>query len=110
MISHGNYRKELFLKVSTGVAFERSLFEAVERCGWKLHALPEVFQTKGAGRALPRGFSFDPRTPGQSDGNEALCGAHRITRARELETPGGSREALLLQAVYLRQGRKEGAD
>jgi len=70
VISHGNYRKELFLKVSTGVAFERSLFEAVARCGWKLHALPEDFQTNGAGRALPRGFSFDPWTPGQSDGNE----------------------------------------
>lgn len=38
VISRGNYRKELFLKASTGEAFERCLFEAVERCGWKLHA------------------------------------------------------------------------
>jgi len=28
----------LFLKANTGEAFERSLFEAVDRCGWKLHA------------------------------------------------------------------------
>ena len=38
VISRGNYRKELFLKASTGEAFERCLFEAVGRCGWKLHA------------------------------------------------------------------------
>ena len=38
VISRGNYRKELFLKENTGVAFERALMEAVERCGWKLHA------------------------------------------------------------------------
>jgi len=25
-------------KENTGKAFERTLFEAVERCGWKLHA------------------------------------------------------------------------
>tara|TARA_B100001778_G_scaffold270024_1_gene231731 strand:+ start:135 stop:359 length:225 start_codon:yes stop_codon:yes gene_type:complete len=38
VISRGNYRKELFLKANTGEAFERCLFEVVERCGWKLHA------------------------------------------------------------------------
>ena len=38
IISRGNYRKELFLSENTGKAFERSMFEAVERCGWKLHA------------------------------------------------------------------------
>jgi len=38
VISRGNYRKELFLKASTVEAFERCLFEAVDRCGWKLHA------------------------------------------------------------------------
>ena len=34
VISRGNYRKELFLKANTGEAFERCLFEVVERCGW----------------------------------------------------------------------------
>lgn len=38
VISRGNYRKELFLHQGTGEAFERCLFEAVDRCGWKLHA------------------------------------------------------------------------
>ena len=38
VISRGNYRKELFLKKRTGEAFERCLFETVERCRWKLHA------------------------------------------------------------------------
>ena len=38
VISRGNYRKELFLKQGTGEAFEQCLFEAVDRCGWKLHA------------------------------------------------------------------------
>ena len=38
IISRGNYRKELFLSENTGKAFERTIFEAVERCGWKLHA------------------------------------------------------------------------
>jgi len=38
VISRGNYRKELFQKQNTGEAFERCLFEAVDRCGWKLHA------------------------------------------------------------------------
>lgn len=38
MISRGNYRKELFLHQGTGEAFERCLFEAVDRCGWKLYA------------------------------------------------------------------------
>ncbi|MDQ8209784.1 hypothetical protein QEH52_19855, partial [Coraliomargarita sp. SDUM461003] len=39
VISRGNYRKELFLKANTGEAFERCLFEVVERCGWKLLGL-----------------------------------------------------------------------
>ena len=38
VISRGNYRKELFLEHGSGDAFERCLYEAVERCGWKLHA------------------------------------------------------------------------
>lgn len=38
VISRGNYRKELFISENTGKAFERTIFEAVERCGWKLHA------------------------------------------------------------------------
>lgn len=38
IISRGNYRKELFLHEKTGEAFERTIFEAAERCGWKLHA------------------------------------------------------------------------
>jgi putative transposase len=38
IISRGNYRKELFLSENTGTAFERTIFETVERCGWKLHA------------------------------------------------------------------------
>jgi putative transposase len=38
VISRGNYRKELFLSENTGKAFERTIFEAAERCGWKLHA------------------------------------------------------------------------
>ncbi len=38
IISRGNYRKELFLSQNTGKAFERMIFEAVERCGSKLHA------------------------------------------------------------------------
>ena len=38
VINRGKYRKELFLKQNTGEAFERCLFEIVDRCGWKLHA------------------------------------------------------------------------
>ena len=38
IISRGNYRKELFLGAATGMAFERTIFEAAVRCGWKLHA------------------------------------------------------------------------
>lgn len=38
VISRGNYRKDLFTQGKNGVAFEESLFEAVERCGWKLYA------------------------------------------------------------------------
>jgi len=38
VISRGNYRKDLFTAETTGAAFERTIFEVVERCGWKLHA------------------------------------------------------------------------
>lgn len=38
VISRGNYRKELFLKEQSGLSFEKTLFEAVERCNWRLHA------------------------------------------------------------------------
>ncbi len=38
VMCRGNYRKELFFKQSTAEAFERCLFETVERCDWKLHA------------------------------------------------------------------------
>lgn len=38
IISRGNYRKELFLGEKTGVAFEDTIFEVSERCGWKLYA------------------------------------------------------------------------
>lgn len=38
VISRGNYRKELFAEESTARLFEESIFEAVERCGWVLHA------------------------------------------------------------------------
>jgi REP element-mobilizing transposase RayT len=36
--SRGNYRKALFQSDNAGKAFERTIFEAVNRCGWKLHA------------------------------------------------------------------------
>ncbi len=38
IISRGNYRKDLFSEGKSGVAFERALFEVVERCEWKLYA------------------------------------------------------------------------
>ncbi len=38
IISRGNYRKNLFTHDKTGEAFERTIFEAAERCGWKLYA------------------------------------------------------------------------
>ncbi|MGJ8639865.1 MAG: transposase [Opitutaceae bacterium] len=38
VISRGNYRKNLFVHDKTGEAFERTIFEAAERCGWKLYA------------------------------------------------------------------------
>lgn len=38
VISRGNYRKELFVDDGAGASFENTLFEAVARCGWKLHA------------------------------------------------------------------------
>ncbi len=38
IISRGNYRKDLFAVESCGGAFEKALFETVERCGWELYA------------------------------------------------------------------------
>jgi len=38
IISRGNYRKDLFTTDGCGVAFEKALFETVERCGWELYA------------------------------------------------------------------------
>lgn len=38
VISRGNYRKDLFTQGKSGEAFEASLFEAVERCGWNVYA------------------------------------------------------------------------
>jgi putative transposase len=38
VISRSNNRKEFFLSENTGTAFERTIFETVERCIWKLHA------------------------------------------------------------------------
>lgn len=38
VISRGNYRKDLFTSEKTGLSFERTIFEAAERCGWKLYA------------------------------------------------------------------------
>jgi putative transposase len=37
VISRGNYRKPIF-EGGGGAAFEKSLFEACEKCGWLLHA------------------------------------------------------------------------
>ncbi|MEO0795942.1 MAG: transposase [Verrucomicrobiota bacterium] len=38
VINRGNYRQDLFTKHKTGAAFEKTLFEACERFGWRLHA------------------------------------------------------------------------
>jgi len=38
IISRGNYRKDLFADPNTAGAFEKTIFETVERCGWKLYA------------------------------------------------------------------------
>ena len=38
VISRGHYRKDLFTVGESGAAFERALFETVERCGWELLA------------------------------------------------------------------------
>jgi len=38
IISRGNYRKDLFTQIGSGEAFERAIFEVVERCGWDLYA------------------------------------------------------------------------
>jgi REP element-mobilizing transposase RayT len=37
IISRGNYRKDLFTHEKTAEAFERTIYEAAERCGWKLY-------------------------------------------------------------------------
>lgn len=38
VISRGNYRKDLFTHEETALAFEQSIFETADRCGWKLYA------------------------------------------------------------------------
>jgi REP element-mobilizing transposase RayT len=38
IISRGNYRKDLFADAKTAEAFEKTIFEVTERCGWKLYA------------------------------------------------------------------------
>ena len=38
IISRGNYRKDLFRNPATTEAFEKALFETVDRCEWKLYA------------------------------------------------------------------------
>ena len=37
IISRGNYRKDLFVQKGSGEAFERTIFETVQRCGWELY-------------------------------------------------------------------------
>ena len=34
IISRGNYRKDLFVDVKTAEAFEKTILEVTERCGW----------------------------------------------------------------------------
>jgi len=55
VISRGNYRKDLFDGGAAG-SFERTLFEACEKCGWLLHAYPLL----SAG-ALARLIQFEKR-------------------------------------------------
>ena len=38
VISRGNYRKDLFFDFKSTQAFEKTIFEAVERCEWNLYA------------------------------------------------------------------------
>ena len=38
MINRGNFRQDLFSRPRTAQAFEKTLFEACERCGWELGA------------------------------------------------------------------------
>jgi len=38
VIGRGNYRKPVFGEEGSGEAFERTLFEAAERQGWRIHA------------------------------------------------------------------------
>jgi REP element-mobilizing transposase RayT len=38
VINRGNYRKDLFNEKGAAEAFERTLFEACEKCGWVVHA------------------------------------------------------------------------
>ncbi len=38
VLNRGNYRRDLFTGKGAAEAFERTLFEAAERFGWRLHA------------------------------------------------------------------------
>jgi putative transposase len=38
VLNRGNYRQDLFTVEDAGVCFERTLFDACERLGWRLHA------------------------------------------------------------------------
>jgi len=38
VISRGNYRKDLFCVGKSGEAFEKALFETMDRCGWQVYA------------------------------------------------------------------------
>lgn len=38
VINRGNYRRKIFEEVGAKQAFERTLFEAADRAGWRLHA------------------------------------------------------------------------
>jgi REP element-mobilizing transposase RayT len=38
VISRGNYRKDLFADPKAAAAFEKTIFEVAERCGWNLYA------------------------------------------------------------------------
>lgn len=38
VVNRGNYRQDLFTVEEAGVCFERTLFDACERFGWRLHA------------------------------------------------------------------------
>jgi putative transposase len=38
VINRGNYRRDLFAAKGAAESFRKCLFEAAERCGWRLHA------------------------------------------------------------------------